>query len=92
MARLGQAQFAILAVDAVAPSAPVMRQRLEKHLAVHNETRSPWGPIDLRMSVGAWSAKDERSFPQFLDAVEMQLRQAPALEVEMIGVDRAAAR
>jgi diguanylate cyclase (GGDEF)-like protein len=43
VARLGEAQFAILGVDAVAPSAQVMRSRLEQHLAVHNRTRSPWG-------------------------------------------------
>ena len=78
VARLGQAQFAMLAVDAVAPSAPVMRQRLEKNIAVHNETRSPWGPIDLRLSVGAWTAKDGRSFSGFLDAVETDLRQVSA--------------
>ena len=93
VARLGQAQFALLAVDAIAPSAPVMRQRLQKHLAVHNETRSPWGPIDLRVSVGAWSARDRRSFAQFLDAVEADLRFAPALEeAQTVAVDNAAAR
>jgi diguanylate cyclase (GGDEF)-like protein len=80
VARLGQAQFALLAVDAVAPSAPVMRQRLQKHLAVHNETRSPWGPIDLRVSVGCWTARDHRSFSQFLDTVEADLRFSSALE------------
>jgi two-component system cell cycle response regulator len=76
VARLGHEQFAVLAVDAVAPSVPVMRQRLERHLAVHNETRSPWGPIDLRLSVGTWSAKDGRNFGEFLDAVEADLRRA----------------
>ncbi len=76
VARLGPAQFALLAVDAIAPSAPVMRQRLEKHLVVHNQTRSPWGPIDLRLSVGTWSAKDGRQFGEFLDAVEADLRLA----------------
>jgi diguanylate cyclase (GGDEF)-like protein len=81
VARLGPAQFAILAVDAIAPSAPVMRQRLERHLAVHNETRSPWGPIDLRISVGTWSAKDGRSFSQFLDTVESELRMASAADM-----------
>ena len=86
VARLGQAQFAVLAVDAVAPSAAVMRQRLEKHLAVHNETRSPWGPINLRLSVGTWSAKDGRSFGKFLDAVEADLRQVPAAGHEQIMV------
>jgi diguanylate cyclase (GGDEF)-like protein len=75
VARLGQEQFAILAVDAVAPSAPVMRQRVERHLAVHNETRSPWGPIDLRISVGTWSAKNARNFSDFVDTVEADLRQ-----------------
>jgi diguanylate cyclase (GGDEF)-like protein len=75
VARLGHEQFAVLAVDAVAPSLPVMRQRLETHLAVHNETRSPWGPIDLRLSVGTWSAKDGRNFGEFLDSVEAGLRQ-----------------
>lgn len=75
VARLGQDQFAILAVDAIAPSAPVMRQRLERSLIVHNETRSPWGPIDLRLSVGMWSAKDGRNFSEFIDAVEADLRQ-----------------
>ena len=75
VARLGHEQFAVLAVDAVAPSLPVMRQRLETHLAVHNETRSPWGPIDLRLSVGTWSAKDGRNFGEFLDFVEAGLRQ-----------------
>jgi diguanylate cyclase (GGDEF)-like protein len=74
VARLGQAQFALLAVDAVARSAQVMKQRLERHLAVHNGTRSPWGPIDLRLRVGTWSARDGRSFGAFLDAVEAELR------------------
>ena len=74
VARLGPAQFAVLAVDAVAPSAPVMLQRLEKHLAVLNQTRSPWGPIDLRLAVGAWSARSGRNFSEFLDEVESQLR------------------
>jgi diguanylate cyclase (GGDEF)-like protein len=75
VARLGPAQFAVLAIDAISPSAPVMRQRLEKHIAVHNQTRSPWGPIELRLAVGAWSARDGRSFAEFVDAVESQLRQ-----------------
>ena len=80
VSRLGQAQFALLAVDAVAPSAPVMLQRLAKRIAVHNETRSPWGPIDLRLSVGAWTAKDGRSLGTFLDTVEAELRQVVAQE------------
>jgi diguanylate cyclase (GGDEF)-like protein len=74
--RLGEAQFAILGVDAVAPSAAVMRNRLEQHVAVHNETRSPWGPIDLRTSIGAWSPQDGGGFAELLDGIESRLRLA----------------
>ena len=80
IARMGQAQFALLAVDAIASSAPLLRQRLARHLTVHNEAPSPWGPIDLRLSVGTWTAKDVRSFEQFLDAVETDLRLVPSLD------------
>src|SRR5260370_8255982 len=72
--RLGEAQFAILGVDAVAPSAQVMRSRLEQHLAVHNQTRSPWGPIDLRTSIGSWIPQDAATSAKFLDCTESQLR------------------
>jgi diguanylate cyclase (GGDEF)-like protein len=72
--RLGEAQFAILGVDAVAPSAEVMRNRLLQHLAVHNKTRSPWGPIELRSGIGSWLPQDQRTFGEFLDSVESELR------------------
>src|SRR6266851_3292595 len=72
--RLREARFAILGVDAVAPSAQVMRSRLEQHLAVHNQTRSPWGPIGLRTSIGSWTAPDAGTFAEFLDGIESRLR------------------
>jgi two-component system, cell cycle response regulator len=72
--RLGEAQFAILGVDAAAPSAQVMRSRLEQHLAVHNQTRSPWGPIELRTSIGSWTPPNAGAFAQFLDSIESRLR------------------
>lgn len=72
--RLGESQFAILGVDAVAPSAELMRSRLEQHVVVHNQTRSPWGPIGLRTSIGSWKAQDEDSFAEFLDRIESRLR------------------
>jgi hypothetical protein len=81
LGRLGEAQFVILGVDAVAPSAEVMRNRLEQHLAVHNQSRSPWGPIDLRTSVGFCTAENGGTFAEFLDAVESRLRPA-ALEMK----------
>ncbi len=87
VARIGPAQFALLAIDAIAPSAPLMRQRLEQHLAVHNQTRSPWGPIDLRLAVGAWSPQNNHSFAEFLDSVEANLRQGATEESHDPSVD-----
>lgn len=72
--RLGEAQFAILGVDAAAPSAEVMRNRLLQHLMIHNKTRSPWGPIELRTSIGSWVPQDQRTFSEFLENVETDLR------------------
>lgn len=75
-ARLGDAQFAALAVHAAEPSANVLRQRVESRLAVHNRSREPRSPLLLRLSVGYWGANDNRTFPEFLDAVEAELRQS----------------
>lgn len=74
VARLGESQFAALAIDAAEPSGPVLCQRLEKRIAVLNREIGPWGPLDLRMSTGFWPAKDANSFPEFLDQVEGGLR------------------
>ena len=74
LARLGQAQFALLRVDADPPTAALLRKRLERSLAEHNEGRSPWGPLELRVSTGVWSGKEGLSFAEFLDSVEAQLR------------------
>jgi diguanylate cyclase (GGDEF)-like protein len=92
VARLGEAQFAVLAVDADGPTVCVVRKRLEKNLAVHNQTRSPWGPIDLRVSTGLWSGKDVSTFGDFLDAVEAQLRFAPTGEKPSMALDSVGAR
>ena len=82
VARLGQAEFAILGVDAAAPSAEVMRKRLQQHVEVYNHTRSPWGPIELRTGIGSWSGKDSRSFTEFLSAVEANSRVSASIEQE----------
>lgn len=74
IARLGEAQFAALAVDAAEPSAQILRQRVESRLGVFNQNRQPWGPVALRLGVGYWGANDSRSYAEFLDAVEAELR------------------
>lgn len=74
VARLGDSQFAALAIDAVEPSAPVLCQRLERRIAILNQDLGPLGPLDLRMSVGFWKAGDTAGFPEFLDRVEAGLR------------------
>lgn len=83
VARIGGAQFAMLAIDAIAPTASVLRQRVEKHLELHNLTRSPEGPIKLSMSAGMWAAQDNRPFAEFLDIVEADLRGIPGAPTEL---------
>lgn len=78
LARLGESQFAALAVDAAEPSAPVLRQRLEKRVEMLDRDIGPWGPLELRISVRFWSAKDAVVFSEFLDSVESELRIPPA--------------
>lgn len=77
VARLGESQFAALAVDAVEPSAPVLRQRLERRVVMLNGEMGPWGPLELRMSARFWSAKEAIVFSEFLDSVESELRISP---------------
>jgi len=84
VARLGEEQFAVLLVDAIAPTVSVLRQRVEKHLAIYNEASSPWAPIELQLSAGMWAAQDNRSFAEFLDAVETELRRSPGASPELV--------
>jgi hypothetical protein len=85
IARIGEAQFAALAIDALEPTVSLLRQRVERHVAVRNQERGPWGPLDLRISVGFWSPQDTRYFPEFLDAVEAGLRNDPgAMEAHAV--------
>jgi diguanylate cyclase (GGDEF)-like protein len=82
VARLGESQFAALAVDAVEPSAPVLCQRLEKRIALFNRGIGLWGPLEIRMSVAFWSPKDGRSFSELLDCAEAGLRLSPVRAVQ----------
>lgn len=76
LGRLGRGEFCALAVDAVEPSAPILRQRVESRLGMVNQDRDAWGSLKLCFSVGFWGANDTRSFAEFLDAVECELRRA----------------
>jgi diguanylate cyclase (GGDEF)-like protein len=73
LARLGEEQFAVLALDAAEPSARILCQRVESRLAIHNEGCSPWQPLALRFSVGYRGKGDTRPFPEFLKAVQSEL-------------------
>jgi diguanylate cyclase (GGDEF)-like protein len=84
VARLGEEQFAMLLVDALAPTVSVLRQRVEQHLEIHNKASSPWSPLELRLTAGMWTAQDHRSFAEFLDAVEAELRRRPGVAVELV--------
>lgn len=84
VARLGMEQFAVLLVDAIAPTVSVLRQRVEQHLAIHNKASSPWAPIEIRLSAGMWAAQDSRPFAEFLDAVETELRRSPEDAGELV--------
>jgi len=74
VARLGESQFAALAVDAAEPSAPVLCQRLEKRIAMLNRDVGPWRPLELRTNVRFWSPKEAVVFSELLDIVEKDLR------------------
>jgi len=78
MARIGESQFAALAVDAIEPSAPVLLQRLRKRLEAFNSGNSRFGPLELRMAARFWAGKGARTFAEFLDEAEAGLR-APEL-------------
>jgi diguanylate cyclase (GGDEF)-like protein len=79
IARVGEGQFAILAVDATEPSVALLRQRVEERLRRRNQERGSRAPLDLRISIGFWTAPDGRTFAEFLDTVEADLRGAPLL-------------
>jgi diguanylate cyclase (GGDEF)-like protein len=76
--RMGEAQFAAIAVDAAEPSSAVLQQRVERRLAVTNAARDGEQSLAIRTRAGFWSAADPRSFAEFLDDVESELRREPA--------------
>ncbi len=82
IARIGESQFAALAVNAIEPSAPVLLQRLRKRLEAFNTVNIRWDPLELRMTARFWSGKGARTFAEFLDEVEWGLRNVKAASEE----------
>ena len=74
--RIGESQFAALAVNAAEPSVPVLLQRLRKRLEALNRDIGAWGPLELRMTARFWPGKQAGTFAEFLDDVEAGLRNA----------------
>jgi diguanylate cyclase (GGDEF)-like protein len=75
VARLGEVQFAVLAVDTTEQGVAIVRQRLDRRLAKltleHEDSQSLRFKVNGRM----WSATENVSFPELLDIVEAGLRQ-----------------
>jgi diguanylate cyclase (GGDEF)-like protein len=69
VARLGETEFAVLAMHAAEPSAAVMLQRVKTHLAGLNQTRGPWGKLALRLDAVFWSAKGGNPVPGLFAAL-----------------------
>jgi len=76
LARIGESQFAALAVDAIEPSTPVLLQRLKKRLEALNRNTGARGPLELRMTARFWAGTG--TFAEFLDEVEAGLRNVEA--------------
>jgi diguanylate cyclase (GGDEF)-like protein len=81
VARLGEAQFAVLAVDPTEQGVTIVRQRLDRQLA---KLRRESGVASLRLTVNGcrWTATENISFAELLDVVEAGLRE-PAKGTEV---------
>jgi diguanylate cyclase (GGDEF)-like protein len=69
VARLNGGDFVVLASDAAEPSAAIIRQRLEARRVALNRLREPWGPIELKMDVAFWSAKQGKPFSAIVESL-----------------------
>jgi diguanylate cyclase (GGDEF)-like protein len=77
LARIGDAQFGILAVDSTAPGAAIVRQRLERCLALTSQQHDSSRALRFVVNGGLWTYEDHAAFPEFLDTVESGLRVGP---------------
>ncbi len=82
IARMGDDEFLVLAVDAAEPSAPILRQRLEKRVGLLNQAPGRQFPLNLQVDI--WLLAAEQGF-----SVEKLL--GPASGVEGVPVLAASA-
>jgi diguanylate cyclase (GGDEF)-like protein len=74
LARIGDAQFAAVAVDATDAGAAILRQRLERRLALLLQMQPTGGTLRFAVNGGMWNYNQPTTFPELLDAVEAGLR------------------
>ena len=74
LARIGDAQFAAVAVDATEAGAAILRQRLERRLALLLQMQRPGGTLRFAVNGGMWNYSEATTFPELLDAIEAGLR------------------
>jgi diguanylate cyclase (GGDEF)-like protein len=77
LARIGDAQFATVAVDATEAGAGILRQRLERRLALLLQMQLAGGTLRFAVNGGMWNYSETTTFPELLDTIEAGLR-APA--------------
>jgi diguanylate cyclase (GGDEF)-like protein len=74
LSRIGDAQFAVLAVDATASGTSIIRQRLERRLAKLLQLSAYAGAVRFSVTGGIWNSSETTIFSDFLDTVEVGLR------------------
>jgi len=74
VARIGDAQFAILAVDSTESGAAIVRQRLERRLAKLLQGSGYPGTVRFSVTGEMWDSAATPTFSEFLDSVESGLR------------------
>lgn len=74
LGRIGDAQFAILAVDSTVSGAAIVRQRLERRLAKLLQRFEYPGTVRFSVTGETWDSSGTHVFSDFLDSVESGLR------------------
>jgi diguanylate cyclase (GGDEF)-like protein len=81
LGRIGDAQFAVVAVDATESGASILRQRLERRLALLLQVPKFSSPLQFFVNGGMWNCSEPATFAEFLDSIESGLRVQPGSEL-----------